>query len=127
MSDRNKLYLVSILGISKRAEDPTQPDKEVGRYIHVPLLIVEQSIDNAEEEACVQANRMFHKDYGFITRHIVVQPIPAEAYLRFLQLSHLGMLADSSEPVEQPVEFLCSLEEPDPDDDVIFEFGKLEN
>jgi hypothetical protein len=127
MSDRNKLYLVSILGISRRAEDPTQPDKQVGRYIHIPMLIIEQSIDNAEEEACVQANRMFSKELGFVAKHIAVQPMPPEAYLQILQLSHQGLLADSDEPVEQAVYFECSLAEPDPDDDVIFEFGKLEN
>lgn len=125
MSDRQKLYLASILGISKRADDPTRPGEEVGRYIHVPLLIIEDSIDNAEEEACVQANRMFTKELGFITKHIALQPIPPEAYLHLLQLSHQGLLADSDEPVETPVEFLCSLEEPDPD--VILELGKLDN
>jgi len=126
MSDRNKLYLVSILGISLQA-DPTGSDKQVGRYIHVPLLMDAQSIENAEEEACIQANRLFSKELGFQTRHIAVQPIPQEEYLRLLQLSHLGLLAVSGEPVEQAVEFLCSEYIPDPDDTVILEFSKLTN
>lgn len=125
MSDRSKLYLVSILGISQRTEPGS--DKPVGSYIHVPLLIIEQSIENASEEACVQANRMFTKELGFDKKHIAIQPIPPEAYTRFLQLSHLAMLADSDEPVEQAVEFMCSLAEPDPDNKVIFEFGELDN
>lgn len=127
MSDRHKLYLASILGISKHTDDPDQPGEEVGRYIHVPLLIFEQSIENAEEAACVWANRNFSKDLGFITRHIAVQAVPPEAYLQFLQLSQQGLLAESGEPAEQPVYFLCSLEEPNADDNVILEFGKLEN
>lgn len=127
MSDRQKLYIVSILGISKRVDDPTRPGKEVCRYIHVPLLIVETSIDNAEEEACVQANRMFSENLGFTTKNITVQPIEPAAYLHLVQLSYQGLLADSDEPVEQGTYFECSLEEPDPDNDVILEFGKLEN
>lgn len=127
MSDRQKLYLASILGISKHTDDPTRPGEEVGRYIHVPLLLVEQSIENAEEAACVWANNHFSKDLGFITRHIALQPMPQEAYLHILRLSQQGLLAESAEPVELPVEYMCSLEEPSLDDNVILEFGKLEN
>ncbi len=127
MSDRQKLYLVSILGISKRTDDPTQPGKEVSRYVQVPLLIVETCIDNAEEEACVQANRMFPESLGFKTKHITVQPIEPAAYLHLVQLSQQNLLADSDEPAEQGTYFECSLEEPSLDDDVIREFGKLEN
>lgn len=127
MSDRQKLYIVSILGISKHTDDPTKPGKEVGRYIHVPLLIIETSLDNAEEEACVQANRMFPESLGFKTKHITVQPIDPAAYLHLVQLSQQGLLADSDEPVEQGTYFDCSLEEPNADDNVILEFGKLEN
>lgn len=127
MSDRQKLYLASILGFTKRADDPDRPGEEIGRHVHVPLLIIEDSIDNAEEEACVQANRMFTKELGFIKKYITVQPIEPAAYLHLVRLSHQGLLADSDEPPEQAVYFECSLAEPDPGDDVILEFGKLDN
>jgi len=124
MSDRQRLYIVSILGISKRADDPDQPGKEVGRYIHVPLLIIETSLDNASEEACVQANRMFPESLGFKSKNITVQPIEPAAYLHLVRLSQECLLADSDEPVEQGCYFDCSLEEPDPGDNVILELGK---
>ena len=124
MSDQNKLYLISLLGITLRA-DPSGSEKQVARYVHVPLLMDAQSIEIVEEEACIQANRLFSKEHGFQTRHIAIQPVPREQYLRLLQLSHLSLLASSEEPVEQAVEFLCGEDSSDPDDTVIFEFNKL--
>jgi hypothetical protein len=124
MSDRIKLYIVSILGIAVE-DNLSESDKPRGRYIHLPFLMEGESIEDVEEDACIQANRLFSEAHGYKTRHIMVEPIPPERYLRLLQLSHLGILAPSDEPVEQAVEFLCSLDITDPDDDVVFEFGKL--
>jgi hypothetical protein len=124
MSDRIKLYIVSILGIAVE-DDPSDSDKPQGRYIHVPLLLEGKSIEDVEEDACIQANRLFSEAHGYKTRHIMVKQRPPEGYLRLLQLSHLGLRAASDEPVEQVVEFMCSLDTLDPDDNVVFEFGKL--
>ena len=121
MSDRTKLYLVSILGISKRPDVPGE--KPVSRYVHVPLLVDAECIDDAEDAACVEANKLFPPDLGFQTRHIAVKPIPPEEYIRFLQLANEGKLATNEEPAEQAVHFLCSLD--DPEETWIEEFNKL--
>ncbi len=120
MPDQIKLYLASLLGISQRP-DPDGSGKH--RYIHVPLFIDAESMEVAEGEACVEANRLFPTAQGFHLRHITVRPVTDVEYLRLLQLSQQGLLTNN-EPGEQGVEFLCSESDVDPEDDVIFEFGK---
>jgi hypothetical protein len=94
------------------------PARQLNRWIALILV-------NESNNICIQATRLFSEAHGHKTRHIMVKPIPPEGYLRLLQLSHLGLLAASDEPVEQAVEFMCSLDTFDPDDNVVFEFGKL--
>lgn len=120
MPDQIKLYLASLLGISK---EPDPDGSEKHRHIHVPLFINAESMEIAEEEACVEANRLFPRAQGFHLRHIAVRPVTEVEYLRLLQLSQLGLLTNN-EPAEQGVEFLCSESDIDPEDSVIFEFGK---
>jgi hypothetical protein len=123
LPEQIKLYLASLLGISERP-DPAGSEKH--RYIHVPLFIDAQSMETAEEEACIEANRLFPKGEGFHLRHIAIRPITEAEYLRLLQFSQLGLLTND-EPPEQGAEFLCSEAGVDPEESVIFEFGKPAN
>jgi hypothetical protein len=123
MSDQVKLYVGSLLGLSK-TPDPDGSKKH--RYIHVPLFIDAESMEVAEEEACVEANRLFPEGQGFYLKHIAIRPVTEAEYLRLLQLSTLGLLA-SNEPHEQGVEFLCSEADIDPEDSIVFEFDKPAN
>ncbi len=123
MSDQVKLYIASLLGISKQP-DPEGSEKH--RYIHVPLFIDAESMEVAEEEACVEANRLFSKGQGFYLRHIAIRPVTEAECIRLLQLSQMGLFTNN-EPAEQGAEFLCSESEIDPEDSIVFEFDKPAN
>ncbi len=116
-----KLYLASILGLSKRADLPGEKEKH--RYIHIPSLIDAESIDDAEEEACVLANNLFSKRQGFYLKNITIKPITEEEYLLLLRYAHAGLITHDETP-EQAVEFNCDEADPDPEELTIFEFDK---
>jgi len=119
-----KLYLASILGLSKRADSPGEEEKT--RYIHIPSLIEGESIDDAQEEACVLANNVFLKRQGFYLKHITLKPITEEEYLLLLRYAHAGLITDKELP-EQKVAFLCDEADIDPEDLTIIEFDKPAN
>lgn len=119
-----KLYLASILGLSKRADSPGEEEKT--RYIHIPSLIEGESIDDAQEEACVLANNLFLKRHGFYIKHITLKPITEEEYLLLLRYAHAGLITDKELP-EEKVFFLCDEADIDPDDLTIVEFDKPAN
>jgi hypothetical protein len=116
-----KLYLASILGLSKTADVPGKEEKRF--YIHIPSLIEGESIEDAQEEACVLANNLFLKRQGFYLKHITLKPITEEEYLLLLRYAHAGLITDKELP-EQKVYFLCDEADVDPDDLVIFELDK---
>jgi hypothetical protein len=123
MSDHVKLYVASLLGLSKNP-DPDSSKKHL--YIHVPVFIAAESMEIAEEEACIEANRLFSKAEGFHLRHITIRPITEAECIRLLQFSQSGLLTNN-EPPEQGAEFLCSESDLDPEDSMIFEFDKPAN
>lgn len=116
-----KLYLASILGLSKRADSPGEEKKH--RYIHIPSLIEGESIEDAEEEACVLANNLFLKRQGFYLKHITLKPITEAEYLLLLRYAHSGLITNNELP-EQGVEFNCDEADIDPEDLTIIEFDK---
>lgn len=116
-----KLYLVSILGLSERADVAGEEKKN--RYIHIPSFIEADSIEDAQEEACVLANNLFLKRQGFYRKHITIKPVTEEEYLLLLHYAHSGLITDNELP-EQKVAFLCDEADIDPEDLMIFEFDK---
>ena len=50
-------------------------EEEKTRYIHIPSLIEGESIDDAQQEACVLANNLFLKRQGFYLKNITLKPI----------------------------------------------------
>ena len=121
MSNKLKLYLVSLLGIRSTYED----DKPKSLFCHVPLMVEATDIDSAAKQACSEARKWFPAHEGFKTTDVSVKPVSPEYYLRLSQFAKLQRLAEKPDPFEQPRVFRCDTSEADEEGEgVVIEFDR---
>jgi hypothetical protein len=121
MSNKLKLYLVSLLGIRSTFED----DKPKSLFCHVPLMVEATDIVSAAEQACTEARKWFPVHEGFKATDVSVKPVSPEYYLRLSQFGKLQRLAETPDPLEQPLVFRCDTSEADEEgEDVVVEFDR---
>jgi len=103
MSQKLKLYIVSILAISPTTNDQGEPKS---LYVHMPWIVEATNIEAAGDEACNTAGKWFPQGDGYVDCDIVVYP--PEVYERLTKsvddLEHFGEDLDLK---EKPISFRC--------------------
>ena len=116
-----KLYIASILGISRTYDDKEQPRS---LYVHVPFRVEARDIGRASDEACTEARKWFPREEGFYEVDVSIKPISAEYYKRLSQFAKLERLATTPGPWEQPVVFCCDTSDPDEAEGIVSELDQ---
>jgi hypothetical protein len=104
MSNKLKLYLVSMLGVRRTVTDSGEPKS---LFSHIPFIIEATDIDAASDEACNEAEKWFPRSGGFVDCDISVKPVPPEYYDRLTKFANLKRLAENPDPKEGLIHFSC--------------------
>ena len=125
MTQKLKLYLVSMLGVRATVNDSGDPKS---LFTHIPFIIEAKDIDAASDEACTEAEKWFPADEGFVDCNITVKPLPPEYYERLTKFANLKRLAENPDPKEGMIYFRCHTgSESEEDKDVIVAYDQLLN
>src|SRR5260221_12180675 len=121
MSKKLKLYLVSILGVSRTYKD----DQPKSLYVHLPIMVEAKDIDTAADQACTEAEKWFPQHEGFVDCDISITPLSSEYYLRLSQFTNLKRLAEAPDTRYKPITSRCHTGgDNDEEEDVVVEFDR---
>ena len=104
MPNKLKLYLVSILGVTRTQNDAGEPKS---LYVHMPWITEATDIDAAADQACTEAEKWFPRSGGFVDCDIAIDPMPKEYYERLTYFANLKRLAEDPDPKEKKIYFRC--------------------
>ena len=122
MSNKLKLYLVSILGVSRTTTDEGEPKS---LFVHLPWITEATDIDEAANQACTEAGKWFPRSEGFVDCDISIDPMPQEYYERLTHFANLKRLAENPDPKENKIYFRCDTSsESEEDEDVMVAYDR---
>ena len=98
MSNKLKLYIVSILAVRPVTNDKGEPNS---LYFHRPWIVEARNLEDAGQQACTEAEKWFPIDRGFTQCDISIDPVPKEYYERLAIFAQLKNMAKEADPKEK--------------------------